>query len=160
MTSPLTCRSCPCHPQRNGKSVGTFASDLSHAASPSANHAMVTCLDNVDTLLISTSTDNSMHFWDMRALSVSPQACLPVGVLNLGATSAVKVRASGCPVASRAAISTFGAVHLVDYSNLAAPVVSAPCVQYQDITGWIELRWVNGRLHVAGNENLDVFDLV
>ena len=114
----------------------------------------------MDTLLISTSADTSMHFWDLRNLSTNAQACPPVSMVNVGSTPAVKVRASGCPVPHRAAMSTFGGVSIVDFSNISAPVISPPCASFSVTHAWIEVKWINGRLYTAGCENLDVFDLV
>jgi hypothetical protein len=128
---------------------------------PPPSFPQVTCLDCVDTLLLSAAADTSLHFWDMRNLSVSPaQGCAPVAAMSVGPTPAVKVRAGGSPVPSRAAISTFNSVALVDYSNLAAPIVAPPAVQYQHTSGWIEIRWAGGKLYSAGSENVDVFELV
>ena len=96
----------------------------------------------------------------MRNLSVSPSACAPVAVMSVGPTPAVKVRAAGSPVPGRAAISTFNSLALVDYSNLAAPLVGPATVQYQHTSGWIEIRWAGGKLYSAGTENVDVLELV
>lgn len=130
-----------------------------------AHADMITCLDITGDLLLSTSVDGQVNFWDLRQLAGTGGAgCPPAGAASFDGQAVLKVAVSGAPSPNVAAVSTLNGLYLVDYANLAAPVVR-PAAMFADgrpIKPYYDIKWgtQQGCLFAAGEiERVDVFQL-
>lgn len=130
-------------------STASFGAFNSAAGRVTAHQGMVTCLDALDYILLSTSVDKRIVLWDVRA---QQQLCEYV------VDSAVLKAALG-PSSQYAAVSTVQGLHLVDFATMTS-VSAGPFKERRTAGKYHDLKWNGQRtsLYAAGEDmHIDQF---
>ncbi|GIL65180.1 hypothetical protein Vafri_18968 [Volvox africanus] len=127
-------------------SVGMFGELNPMKGRAEAHSDMVSALDTTENFLLSSCVDSFMCIWDFRQLSMTHGSAVgPVVRMQIDETPILKMAVTGAPHSRLAALSTYRGLHVMDFTNMTAPLTVSIQPPLDSKYQFHDLRWAGGQ---------------
>ncbi|GLI66711.1 hypothetical protein VaNZ11_010647 [Volvox africanus] len=139
-------------------SVGMFGELNPMKGRAEAHSDMVSALDTTENFLLSSCVDSFMCIWDFRQLSMTHGSAVgPVVRMQIDETPILKMAVTGAPHSRLAALSTYRGLHVIDITNMTAPLTVSIQPPMDSKYQFHDLRWAGGQpVFFAASESSEI----